>query len=152
MRKVAKNRGRIGKYFEANGGNVREFTSAFENGGKEVQEVKEEEAKNPPEHLARRDEEKRRRARPTRKGQRTSGETEKQKQKQQGKGQTARKGSRAERRRGGRSVVLAKRLSFLETTKKEQTDDEATSAKSALDAQRPQRGTFHSLFSLQYYR
>ena len=105
------------------------FTSAFENGGKEVQEVKEEEAKNPPEHLARRDEEKEEghgrqgRDREPRGRRRSRSRSSRGRDRRRGK-ETEQKEDEAEE-----AVVLAKRLSFLETTKKEQTDDEAPSPK-----------------------
>jgi hypothetical protein len=105
------------------------FTSAFENGGKEVQEVKEEEAKNPPEHLARRDEEKEEghgrqgRDREPRGRRRSRSRSSRGRDRRRGK-ETEQKEDEAEE-----AVVLAKRLSFLETTKKEETDDEAPSPK-----------------------
>ena len=105
------------------------FTSAFENGGKEVQEVKEEEEKNPPEHLARRDEEKEEghgrqgRDREPRGRRRSRSRSSRGRDRRRGK-ETEQKEDEAEE-----AVVLAKRLSFLETTKKEQTDDEAPSPK-----------------------
>ena len=104
------------------------FTSAFENGGKEVQEVKEE-AKIPPEHLARRDEEKEEghgrqgRDREPRGRRRSRSRSSRGRDRRRGK-ETEQKEDEAEE-----AVVLAKRLSFLETTKKEETDDEAPSPK-----------------------
>jgi len=104
------------------------FTSAFENGGKEVQEVKEE-AKNPPEHLARRDEEKEEGH--GRQGRDREPRGRRRSRSRSSRGRDRRRGREAEQKEdeAEEAVVLAKRLSFLETTKKEETDDEAPSPK-----------------------
>ena len=103
------------------------FTGAFENGGKEVQEVKEE-AKNRPEHLARDEEKEEGHGRQGRdrepRGRRRS-------RSRSSRGRDRRRGREAEQKEdeAEEAVVLAKRLSFLETTKKEETNDEAPSPK-----------------------
>jgi len=104
------------------------FTSAFENGGKEVQEVKEE-AKIPPEHLARRDEEKEEGH--SRQGRDREPRGRRRSRSRSSRGRDRRRGKETEQKEdeAEEAVVLAKLLSFLETTKKEETDDEAPSPK-----------------------
>lgn len=101
------------------------FTSAFENGGKEVKE----EAKNPPEHLARRDEEKEEGR--SRQGRDREPRGRRRSRSRSSRGKDRRRGRETEQKEDEmeEAVVLAKHLSFLETTKKEQTDNEAPSPK-----------------------
>ena len=101
------------------------FTSAFENGGKEVKE----EAKNPPEHLARRDEEKEEGH--GRQGRDREPRGRRRSRSRSSRGRDRRRGREADQKEdeAEEAVVLAKLLSFLETTKKEETDDEAPSPK-----------------------